>query len=203
MRKLTIAFWIFIGCMLLWQFYSYNQGLTKAAVEHPQQQHFYFLPPGTPKNTAATPAPVHEGPYVVQTAFTVQPNTPAPGSFTCAVTLKNDGTAKATNVQVEVRPFRRVRLDDDDMGRDVETYLPDTDYRAQISSWISFPPLAPGESNTQTTTFLMRNDMNPGLNPDPQIIFEPDKAGPQGTSPQPAPSPAANPNAPQHSPAGD
>ena len=41
-RKLIIAFWIFIGCMLLWQFYDYNQGLKEASVEHPTQQHFWF-----------------------------------------------------------------------------------------------------------------------------------------------------------------
>src|SRR5580765_3113138 len=104
-RMLIISFWIFIGTMLLWQFYTYNQKLDKASEEHPTQAHFWF----TNAADAAPVAPVQEhrdGPDIQQTAFKVENNTPSTGSFTCQVTLTNKGNAKATGIQVKVRPYR-------------------------------------------------------------------------------------------------
>lgn len=177
-QKLITAFWIVIGGMLIWQFYTYNQGITQEAIEHPQQKQFFFLPPSTKTNTATAPVQ-HIGPYVEQTVYTVQPDTPT-GSFTCNVTLKNVGMVKAVDVRVAVRPYRGTRMDDEDVGPNTQTItiLNDNDYRAQVCTWVTFPDLAPGESSTQSTVFLNRTDVKPGPNPRPDIFFEPEKAQP-------------------------
>ncbi len=177
-RKLIIAFWIFIGCMLLWQFYSYNQGLKEAAISHPTQEHFFFYntnPGGAP---AAPAQPKHNGPDVQQTGFSVENNAPGRGSFTCHVTLKNLGNAKAVGVQLWVRPYRGITRGDVDEGHADMSTLSDTDPIAQIGQWVSFPDLAPGESSTQSVVFLSRGDVTPGTNPNPEIHFQTEKAKP-------------------------
>jgi len=182
-RKLIIAFWIFIGVMLLWQFYTYDQGLTRAAVEHPQQEHFYFF------HTNAAPGAVaparSEGPDVEQVGYTVDEGSPSPGSFTCKMTVKNLGKAKAVNVQGSVHPYRGTRTDDEDRGPNTGqiTLLNDSDYRAQMSEWVTFPDLAPGESSTQSVVFIDRSDVNPGPNPKPEIIFEREKTASHPSAP--------------------
>ena len=121
-----------------------------------------------------------DGPDVQQIAYSVEENTPTSVSFTCKVTLKNVGNAKATNVQVAVRPYHGTRTDNEDVGpnTDTMTFLDDNDYRAQIVEWVTFPDLAPGESSTKSTVFLSRTDLKPGTNPKPEILFEPEKAKP-------------------------
>jgi hypothetical protein len=117
----------------------------------------------------------------VQTSFVVQPDTPATGSFTCLVTLKNIGNVKATSIQVCVRPFRGVSTIDIDVGGNRGGTLDDNNPISMISDWLSFPDLDPGESRTLSDVFLTRPDIHPGVNPRPQIIFEaakPDSAAP-------------------------
>jgi len=177
-RKLIIAFWIFIGCMLLWQFYSYDQGVKEASIAHPQQTQFIFLP-----SNAAPVSPTqghHEGPNVQQTAYSVEENTPSTGSMTCHVTLKNLGNAKAVGVQVMVRPYRGTRTDDEDVGRNTVTItlLDDNDPSARLTAWLSFPDLAPGESSTQSAIFFSRSGLKPGPNLNPEILFQTEKAKP-------------------------
>jgi hypothetical protein len=187
-RKLIIAFWIFIVIMLLWQFYTYNQGLTQAAIDHPQQEHFWFT------NSVAAPAaptqPHANGPDVEQTGYSVEENTPTSVSFTVHVTLKNVGNAKAVGVQVRVRPYRGMRLGDEDVGNSPLRILPEDDPLSQFGQWVSFPDLAPGESSTQSVIFLNQDNATPvvlgvsttGIPGQPQekltpeIIFEPEKA---------------------------
>jgi hypothetical protein len=173
-RKLIIAFWIFIGIMLLWQFYNYDQGLTRAAVEHPTQEHFWFTNSASATPVASSQAH-RNGADVQQTAFSVQNNTPSAGNFTCRVTLKNMGNAKAVGVQVSVRPFRGISLGDADNGHGTSGVLSDSDPISQIGQWVTFPDLAPGESGTESAVFLNRNDMQPGTNPNPEIIFQTQK----------------------------
>jgi hypothetical protein len=174
MRKLIIAFWIFIVIMLLWQFYTYDQGLKQASIDHPQQEHFYFV------HTNAAPgasSQAHiEGPDIEQTAFVVENNVPGSGSFTCHVTLKNIGNAKAVGVQVNVRPYRGISLGDEDVGHATTATLSDDDPISQFGQWLTFPDLAPGESSTQSVTFTGRNDAKPGRNPKPDILFQTEKA---------------------------
>jgi hypothetical protein len=177
-RKLIIAFWIFIGCMLLWQFYTYDQGLTRASVEHPQQQHFWFT--NSVAAAPAAPSPGHrEGADVQQTAFLVEDNASSTGSFTCHVTLKNVGNAKAVDIQVSVRPYRGISRGDEDAGHTDMSVLSDSDPISQFGQWVSFPDLAPGESSTQSVVFLGRTDVRPGTNPNPEIRFQTEKAQPQ------------------------
>jgi len=184
LRKLIIAFWIFIGCMLLWQFYEYDQGLTQAEEAHPTQEHFFFYQ--TNLAPVAPPPQRHDGAYVEQTSFTTRDNTPATGSFTCQVTLKNDGNAKAVGVQVMVRPYRGIRTGDEDMGHTPLGVLSDNDPLAQLGQWVTFPDLAPGESSTQSVVFLSHPDVQPGANPNPDLVFQTDKSQPQAHPHQPA-----------------
>jgi len=176
-RKLIIAFWIFIGCMLLWQFYSYNQGLKEEAIAHPQQQHFWFT-----NSVATAPAaptqPKRDGADVRQTGFSVEDNAPGRGSFTCHVTLKNSGNAKAAAVQVSVRPYRGITRGDEDVGHTDMSVLSDSDPISQLGQWVAFPDLAPGESSTRDVIFLSRGDVRPGTNPNPEITFQTEKAKP-------------------------
>ena len=176
LRKLIVAFWIFIVIMLLWQFYTYDQGLKEASIDHPQQEHFYFFHTNA---ASATPTQAHiDGPDVEQTIYTVEENAPSPGSFTCHVTLKNIGNAKAVGIQVAVHPYRGTRTDDEDVGPNTQqtTILNDNDFRAQMVDWVTFPDLAPGESSTQSVVFLSRDDVKPGPNPKPEILFQAEKA---------------------------
>jgi len=189
-RKLVVAFWIFFGVMVLWSFYDYNRGLTQQAVDHPVQEHFYFFHTNAPSGATA---PSRNGPDIVQTAFVVQPDTPAKGSFTCLVTLKNLGGQKATGIQVNVRPYRGTFTGDVDVGGPSRSgTLSDDDPIAQIGDWLSFPDLAPGESSTQSDVFFARSDVKPGLNPKPNIIFEAVKPAPA----TPASTPPRRPSGP-------
>ena len=188
-QKLIIAFWIFVLIMLIWQFYSYNQGVTQNAIDHPQQQHFWFTNSvGAP---AAPVAPVvQNGADVEQTGYTIEENAPANGNFTVHVTLKNTGNAKATGVQVHVRPFRGMRLGDEDAGNSVLRTLSDDDPLSQYGQWVDFPDLAPGESSTQSVSFLNQSNATPvipGQTPTgvpgqkplklkPEIVFSSEKA---------------------------
>jgi hypothetical protein len=174
-RKLIFAFWIFVAIMLLWQFYTYNQGLTEDARAHPRQEHFWFT------NSVASPAaPVssahRDGADIQQTNFVVQNNTPGPGNFTCLVTLKNVGNAKGVDIQISVRPYRGVSNEDPDVGHQAIIVLSDDDQISQYNAWVTFPNLAPGESSMQSVVFLSRNDFKPGTNPNPQIMFETENA---------------------------
>jgi hypothetical protein len=176
---LIYAFWIFIAIMLIWQVYSYDQGAKQAALDHPQQTKFLFLPP----TTTPTPAgPVKKsGPDVQQTAFRVQNGVPNAASFTCYVTLKNMGSTKAVGVQIMVRPYRGASSFDEDVGHSQNNVLSEDDPLSQYGAWLSFPDLAPDESATRSIDFIIRNGPRPGSNPDPAISFEPDKAAPPAT----------------------
>jgi hypothetical protein len=157
--KLIIAFWVFIVCMLIWQFYDYNKGLDQAAIDHPEQTHFYFFHTNAAP-VAPTPAQVN-GADVQQTHYAIENNVPANGNFTIHVTLKNVGNAKALGVQVHVRPYRGMRLGDEDVGNSTLRILPDDDPLSQYGEWVPFPDLAPGESNTQSVIFLSHQGATP------------------------------------------
>ena len=190
-RKLIIAFWILIIVMLLWQFYDYNRSMTQDAIDHPKQGHFFFYPPS---DKVATSAPVHaDGADVQQTNFTVENDAPSTGSFTCHVTVKNMGKTKAVGIQVKVRPYRGVSNYDQDVGHQKSTVLTDNDPLSQLGEYVSFPDLAPGESSTQTISFISRDDFKPGSNPNPEIIFQTAK------SPSPSAAPAAPADSQRHS----
>jgi hypothetical protein len=194
-RKYIIAFWVFIGSMLAWQFYSYNKGMDQAAVEHPKQTSFIFLHTNAP---AATFSSAHSNKAdVQQTSFVVQQDTPSTGNFTCLVTLKNVGVVRATGIQICVRPYRGVSNYDEDVGHQANRgVLSDDDPLSQFNSWLSFPDMDPGQSITRPISFLTRPEIKAGLNPTPQILFENEKS--TTTAPAPTPvTPAPAPPAPQ------
>jgi len=157
---LIIVFWVLIGGMLIWQFYTYNEGLKQAGVEHPTQEHFWFTNSATAGPAAPTPTRRNE-PDVEQTAYSVANNTPSTGSFTCHVTLTNEGNVKAVGVSVRVRPYRGMRLGDEDVGNSPLRILDENDPLSQYGAWVSFPDLAPGESSTQDVTFLRQGNATP------------------------------------------
>jgi hypothetical protein len=171
-RRFIWAFWIFVITMLLWQFYLYNQKISTPDPQHPTQEHYFFYQP----KAGAPAVPVtHDGPDVEQTAFRVEDDTPAPGNLTCHVTLKNDGKAKAINVQVRVRPYRGTIAGDVDMGRADLKPIGDDTAMSQFGQWVDFPDLAPDESSTQSVTFMKQAGGNYGHNPSPEIIFQAEK----------------------------
>ena len=174
-RVMIICFWVFIGGMLLWQFHDFNKSVDEAAAK--QQEHFYFYNTNT-SNTPAAPK-VADGPDVQQVSCSVTMNQPGPDSFTCNVTLKNLGNAKAVDVQIMVRPYRgSSRGDVDNPSTTDSGPIPDSDPLAQLGQSVSFPDLAPGESNTQSVVFIRQQGINPGNNLNPQISFQREKPKP-------------------------
>jgi len=162
--------------MLLWQFYSYDQGVKQAAIIHPQQEHFYFFP----SNAApVAPAQAHRGGAdVQQTQYSVENDTPGKGSMTCHVTLKNVGNAKAVGIQIFVRPFRGASNFDEDVGQSDTTPVSDDEPLGKFGQWLTLPDLAPGESSTQSVVFMSRRFVIQGTNPNPEILFQTEKAKP-------------------------
>ncbi len=186
MRTLIYAFWAFIIIMLLWQAYNYNQSISDRATAQKEQHYFYFdTNVVNPAGPNPPPAPVrHTGAYVVQSLYTVEQNQPSRGNFTCHVTLKNEGEAKAVNVQVQVRPYRGSRTDDEDLGVKY-AILNDNAPLAQIGQWVSFPDLDPGQSSTQSTVFFAQQGAQMGPNKDPQINYDTATNAPAQAAPSP------------------
>jgi hypothetical protein len=173
----VVCFWVFICGMLLWQFFNYNQGLDKQTVEsHATGQYFYY---DTNTNSAPAKAKV-DGPEVKQVSCDIEDGAPTPPYFTCHVTLKNYGSAKAVHVVIWVRPYKGVSVGDGEtlLPGQPDAYVNDDDPVAQIGEWVSFPDLGPGETNAQTVSFLKRNDFQPGNNPKPEIHYSAEDAKP-------------------------
>jgi hypothetical protein len=176
MRYAIISFWVFIGVMLCWQFYSYNASLDREQVEHPKQQQFFFYNTNTNTNPAIPNTPRVAGADLRQVLYTVEINKPSTGQFTCHVTIKNVGNGPAKDVQVWVRPYRGTFVGDEDNGHSYNSGpLSDADPAAQFGEWLHFPDLGPGESASRDITFFGRGDLRPGNNPNPQILFSKDK----------------------------
>jgi len=158
-KKLIFAFWVFIVIMLLWQFYTYNESLKRQAIDHPRQTQFFFIHTNAALVVAA---PVQQtGPDVQQVGYSIEGSTPSDGNFTIHATLKNVGKTKAVAVQLHVRPYRGMRLGDEDVGNSPLRILPEDDPLSQYGTWVSFPDLAPGESNTQSVIFLDHQGATP------------------------------------------
>jgi hypothetical protein len=173
LRWLILFFWIFVAAMLIKGFMDSESHRKQEAIEHPKQEHFFFTPlPGQPAPVAPNP-----NADVRQVGFGVQPETP-PGSFTCVVTVKNLGSKKAANIQEKVRPYRGSTVGNMETGHTGFHHIDENDPLSQLNSWVTFPDLAPGESSTQSVTFLNQFNVNPGKNPQPEINFDADKTVP-------------------------
>jgi hypothetical protein len=167
-RWLILLFWVFVIGMLLKQCHDSDAARQQQFQVNPPPSHFFFTPPPKPP---PPPAPPKAGADVQQIRFIVQDNTPGPGTFTCQITVQNKGLSRAHNIQVQVRPFFGAHKDDEG-GRINDTSLSSVDTIQQMSTWVSFPDLNPGETSTQTTTFLDQLHIHPGYNSQPQITFE-------------------------------
>jgi hypothetical protein len=190
-QKLIVAFWVIILLTAAWQFYTYNEKLSQPTAAAQAPQHFYFYPPGSRAPDQPPPAgpTAKPGADVRQTAYSVDLNKPTAGFMTCHVTLKNFGLSKALNIQVKVRPYRGATNEDGEASFQPKVYtLPDDDPISQIGDYVSFPDLAPGESETRDVQFAIHTEVNPGTNPNPDIIFETDKSAP---APAPTPRPSS------------
>ena len=177
-QRFIWAFWIFIAIMVVWEAYDYNEKLAKPDPAHPTQDHYFFyMPKAGGDQNAAGATTGQAGPFVEQTNFTVEDNTPSTVSFTCHVTLKNTGKAKAVAVSVQVRPYRGTLLHDGDSGdsRNSDATVPDASPLGQVSQWVTVPDLAPGESSTQSVVFMKQGTHEYGTNPQAEIVFEPEK----------------------------
>jgi hypothetical protein len=177
-QRFIWAFWIFIAIMVVWEAYAYNAKLSKPDPAHPTQDHYFFYMPKASGDQAAAAAPSEQtGPSVEQTGFTIEDNTPSSSAFTCHVTLKNTGKAKAVGVSVRVRPYHGTLLSNADDGgaRNSDEILPEDSPLAQVSQYVTFPDLAPGESSTQSAVFTKQGSHEYGTNPKPEITFEPEK----------------------------
>ncbi len=109
----------------------------------------------------------------------VAKDTPTPGNITCKVTLKNVGNAKATCIQINVRPYKGSSTYDEDVGYQKVIVLCDDDPISRYGQWLDFPDLKPGESSTKSVSFLAHPPFKPGNNPKPDIVFKSgDKAKP-------------------------
>jgi hypothetical protein len=164
-----ILFWVFVTGMLLKQCHDTTVQRDEEAAN--AQKQFFFHQPTAP-HAAPTPAPPPSPDAdVEQVGYTVQPDTPTPGSFTCTVTLRNIGQKKATGIQIAVRPFRGARYGNDNVGHAPTGILPDSNPLAQLQTWLAFPDLGPGEQSTQSTVFPNHTGVEPGANPTPEIDY--------------------------------
>ena len=180
-RTLTVAFWIFVGVMLAWQAYNFNNKVEVASKHNPEKHYFYN--PGAVQ-PAAPKAPA---PDVRKVDYKVIHDSPQPGDFTVEFTVKNVGNVAATAVMADIRPYRGILLGDSDNGhahgapsaessRGVAP-ISDTDPAAQLGKWVTIPDLAPGQSSTNSVVFIDQPDKTPNEdNPQLDITFEPVKA---------------------------
>ena len=94
--------------------------------------------------------------------------------------VKNQGNAKATGVQIFVRPYRGASsmAGEDRRMNTVSPYkLPENDPLSQLGQWVELTDLGPGETCSESG-FVSQGHFSPGVNPDPQIIFETEKVNP-------------------------
>ncbi|MCE0497597.1 MAG: hypothetical protein LV481_06600 [Methylacidiphilales bacterium] len=175
-RILIVAFWTFVVVMLAWQAYNYNAQVVTHPKPAPEQHYFY--------NPGLIPSSGPKVPDVRQTSYRVIPDSPQPGSFTVQFTIKNVGTATATNIQVKIRPYRGFIPGDPDnpppggtaSGPPIPAVpLSDNDPTSQYGQWVSMPDLAPGQSNSESAVFPNQPNMSPIDSPKLEINFSPAK----------------------------
>jgi hypothetical protein len=172
---LIVGFWAFIVIGCTWQCSSYNTHLDKETEAHPVRGEFFFY--HSKNDPAHGGVATVAGAQVQQLNYWTEPETPSSGMFTSHVVLKNTGSAKATAVEIWVRPYKGIYTGDEDNGRSSrpEGNLSDNDPLTQYGQWVNFPDIAPGETATETVVFVARPGFNLGNNPTPQIIFSTDK----------------------------
>jgi len=175
---LIVLFWVVVGSMLIWQFNDYNQTVTQQDQATMKPEHYFFYNTNVVDDPAHQSKPHPVGADVQQTSYSVEDNAPGVGSFTCHAILKNEGTVKAVDIQIFIRPYRKSMLIDGEMINHPTIYLDDNDPRSQFGQWVSVPDLEPGHSARVDAIFTATQGIPPGKNPDPKIIFGNDKSNP-------------------------
>ena len=174
MRLLIVAFWIFIGGVLVWQAYTYE--INSEKIQDAKPQHFFFDPSKDNKPAAADPN-LHVA-DVRQTGYSIT-NDPVTKNIFCHVVLMNKGNTKAVGIQVFIKPYYRATVDQSrNAGGKLPYPLSDSDPRAQLGQSFGAADLAPGESCTVTATFMSQPGLIPSTALHPQITFETEKANP-------------------------
>lgn len=176
LRWLLVAFWVFVGVMLVWQFSSYNSSVDRELKEHPKQEHFFYGGAADQYTKPAAPE-VNPNADVREVDYQVKAHTPSAGSAVATIFLKNVGSKKAIDVQVFVRPYRGSIPADAEQGGNSQP-LTDDNYVSQLGQWVTFPDIPPGQIVSQTYTFTEQSDYRPGNNPDPKIVFQTEKDKP-------------------------
>jgi hypothetical protein len=161
-RWLIAAFWTIILCIGV----SYMfQSVTAPVPPPPVARHWMPPPlPGAPvASQDADVRLIHYVPHIVPGAMT----------FTCDVVVKNFGKKKATEVQVRIQPYVGNKdTNPAQPGPDEIPAQPGGDPMANITQWVSFSDLGPGETATQSLTFPMRSDADPAQAFKPQVTFQ-------------------------------
>jgi hypothetical protein len=163
-RWLIAAFWIVIalvGVSYLFQSVTVAPAPTVTKVE----KHWTPLPlPGAPTvSPDADVRLIHYVPHLVPGAMT----------FTSDVVIKNFGSKKATAIQVLIQPY--VGNKDSipaQPGPDEIPAQPGGDPMANITQWVDFSDLGPGETATNSVTFPMRSDADPAQAFKPKVTFQ-------------------------------
>jgi hypothetical protein len=174
-RILIVAFWTFVGVMLAWQAYDYNNHVVIESETHPEKHYFYNPNPGSVVPPKAPSPDVH------QVAYHVIPGSPEPGSFTVQFTVKNMGDIAATAIQVKVRPYRGILNSDPDSGGSHLTNgnigpISDDDPVSQFGQWVAVPDLAPGQLSSNSVVFADEPGKTPNDNSRLEIVFDPVKS---------------------------
>jgi hypothetical protein len=90
-------------------------------------------------------------------------------TFTVDVVIKNFGQTKATGVQVCIQPYVGNKdTDPAQPGPDEIPAQPGGDPMANVTQWVNFSDIGPGETATQTITLPMRSDADPA-----EVVFKP------------------------------
>jgi hypothetical protein len=157
-RWLIAAFWTMI--ILVGAFYMF-QSITAVAPPPVPEKHWF--PPPMPGSAAASPNAdvrlIHYVPHVAPGAMT----------FTVDVVIKNFGQKKATGVQVCIQPYVGNKdTNPAQPGPDEIPAQPGGDPMANVTQWVNFSDIGPGETATQTITLPMRSDADPA-----EVVFKP------------------------------
>lgn len=171
-RWLIVLFWVVVLGMLLKECHDTTETKIEEGHQNPVRQYFFTTTPQPVANRPAGPSAPNPNADVHQIGFRTEESTPGTGSFTCYVTVRNDGLKTARHVAIRVRPYRGVMYGSDGVGHVGYHRVLDTDILAQYDAWVNFPDLKPGQSAIGSAVFTDHPNVQAGFNPQPEIDFE-------------------------------
>jgi hypothetical protein len=164
-RWAIVTFWVLV--VLAGAYYALDYSMVPAPPPAPEQ---HWFPPPLP---GSQPPPRPPDADVKLTHY-VAHITPGAPTFSVDETVENQGSKKATGVEVVVHPY----IGNQDTNK--KEYGPDEipgqqggDPMANVVQSLGYPDLDPGQTATQSFTLPMRTDADPSQRDDkPQIIFQ-------------------------------